>query len=115
LQFGRAWNIAGLIHAVEFMECAGTAGSDTLEVEYRIGPLDISDGDGKEVIAHFETDLVSGDEFATDVNGMQACPHPRSSAVCVSLLSVFSPASLECVMAHHQQQCKFVRVAEVWL
>jgi lysosomal alpha-mannosidase len=46
-------------------------GSDTLEIEYRIGAIDISDGKGKEVLSHFETDIRNGDEWASDVNGMQ--------------------------------------------
>jgi lysosomal alpha-mannosidase len=54
-------------------------GSDTLEVEYRVGPIDISDGKGKEVISHFATDIASGDVWSTDVNGMQIDQRKRNS------------------------------------
>ena len=46
-------------------------GSDTLEIEYRVGPIDVSDGIGKEVVSLFETDIESADMFSTDANGMQ--------------------------------------------
>jgi lysosomal alpha-mannosidase len=45
--------------------------SDTLEVEYRVGAIDISDGKGKEVLSRFDTDIKNGEEWGTDVNGMQ--------------------------------------------
>ena len=46
-------------------------GSDQLEVEYRIGPIDVqSDGVGKEVISRFDTDIESGDTWRADANGM---------------------------------------------
>lgn len=54
-------------------------GSDTLEVEYRIGPIDIRDGRGKEVISHFATDIANGDVWSTDVNGMQINQRKRNS------------------------------------
>lgn len=54
-------------------------GSDTLEVEYRIGPIDVSDGVGKEVISHFATDIDSGATFLTDVNGMQSNTRTRNA------------------------------------
>ena len=54
-------------------------GSDTLEVEYCVGPIDISDGKGKEVISHFATDLESGDVWKSDVNGMQIDERKRDT------------------------------------
>eukprot|EP01043_Picozoa_sp_COSAG02_P046663 COSAG02_NODE_4386_length_5421_cov_4.810973_6_plen_904_part_00 len=54
-------------------------GSDTLEIEYRLGPIDISDGKGKEVISHFDTDIVSGEVWSSDVNGMQIDQRKRDS------------------------------------
>lgn len=54
-------------------------GSDTLEVEYRIGPIDVTDGDGKEVISHFDTDVASDNKFETDVNGMQVNTRTRDT------------------------------------
>ena len=36
---------------------------------YSIGPVDVSDKLGKEVMVRFETDIVSDDGWATDANG----------------------------------------------
>ena len=46
------------------------ADSDVLELEYRVGPIDISDSIGKEVISRFDTDLESGDRWMSDANGL---------------------------------------------
>ena len=54
-------------------------GSDTLEIEYRLGPIDISDGKGKEIISHFDTDIASGDFWSSDVNGMQIDQRKRDT------------------------------------
>ena len=54
-------------------------GSDVLEIEYRLGPIDISDGKGKELISHFETDIESGDVWSSDVNGAQINARKRDS------------------------------------
>eukprot|EP00038_Savillea_parva_P019125 m.26584 g.26584 ORF g.26584 m.26584 type:complete len:1203 (-) comp4326_c0_seq1:85-3693(-) len=45
------------------------AGGGPLEIDYRLGPIDISDGYGHEVISRFTTNLASNDAFATDGNG----------------------------------------------
>ena len=54
-------------------------GSDTLEIEYRIGAIDISDDKGKEVISHFATDIKNADRWGTDVNGMQVDMRTRDT------------------------------------
>ncbi len=46
---------------------------------YRLGPLDISDGDGKEVVARFDTDLRSGAQWLTDSNGLQLVRRTRDA------------------------------------
>ena len=53
--------------------------SDVLEVEYRIGVIDTSDGVGHEVISRFTTDITSGDKFYTDGNGGEMVPRRKNS------------------------------------
>jgi lysosomal alpha-mannosidase len=44
-----------------------------------VGPIDISDGLGKEVISRFDTDVNSGDQWGTDVNGMLMAARMRNN------------------------------------
>eukprot|EP00937_MAST-01D_sp_MAST-1D-sp2_P005627 g5627.t1 len=58
---------------------AGAEGADTLEVVYRVGPVDVSDGQGKEIVARFDTDLRSGDAWASDSNGLELVRRRRDA------------------------------------
>jgi len=53
--------------------------ADILEVEYRVGPVDITDGLGKEVISRFDTDINSDDEWATDTNTLLMTARKRDN------------------------------------
>lgn len=46
--------------------------------DWLIGPIDVSDGYGKEVIFRFTTDLNSGDTFYTDSNGREMLKRIRN-------------------------------------
>jgi len=46
-------------------------GRDYAEFEYTIGPIDISDNLGKEIITRFSTDLETKNTFYTDANGRE--------------------------------------------
>ena len=56
---------------------ANAEGADALEVVYRVGPLDISDGLGKEVVSHFHTDIASNDTWYCDANGQDMIKRRR--------------------------------------
>jgi len=49
-----------------------------LELEYTLGPIDVKDGVGKEVITKFSTDLDSKDVFYTDANGREVLKRVRN-------------------------------------
>ena len=51
-----------------------------LEIEYRIGPLDISDGFGKKLYL-LHTDIKNGNEWSSDVNGMQINRRKRDTCL----------------------------------
>lgn len=42
-----------------------------IEIEYTLGPIDVSDFIGKEIVLKFKTDLKSDSEFFTDANGRE--------------------------------------------
>jgi hypothetical protein len=42
-----------------------------VEFEYTLGPIDVTDGIGKEVVTRFSSDLDSGKTFFTDANGRE--------------------------------------------
>ena len=50
-----------------------------IEFDWIIGPLDISDGVGKEVISKFTTSLATNGEFYTDSNGRELLKRTRNS------------------------------------
>ena len=52
--------------------------SKTLSFEWIVGPIDISDGIGKEVITRFTTDLSSNSTFYTDSNGREVLTRTRN-------------------------------------
>jgi len=47
------------------------AGSVGIEFEYTVGPIDISDGQGREVIIRFNSSIASNSTFYTDSNGRE--------------------------------------------
>lgn len=49
-----------------------------LEMEYTLGPIDVADDIGKEVITKFTTNLDSGDVFYTDANGREILKRVRN-------------------------------------
>jgi len=59
-----------------------------------IGPLDIADGVGKEVVSLLATDLASGDAWSSDANGQQVDLRPRNSWL-LGLEEVSSPELVE--------------------
>lgn len=42
-----------------------------IEFESHVGPIDVDNGKGKEIITRFETDIKNGDEFITDSQGQE--------------------------------------------
>ena len=52
-------------------------GSLDVEVEWLVGPIPISDGIGKEIIAKYSADVESNGEFYTDSNGRQMLKRKR--------------------------------------
>lgn len=42
-----------------------------VEIEYTIGPIDVSDNQGKEIITRFYSDIDNNQQFMTDANGRQ--------------------------------------------
>lgn len=46
--------------------------SEYMEVEWLVGPIDISDNVGKEFVVKYGTDIVANGEFYTDSNGRQS-------------------------------------------
>ena len=53
------------------------AGAPYLEIEYFVGPIDISDWVGKEVVSVFSSSLESGNVFYTDANGREVLKRVR--------------------------------------
>ena len=45
--------------------------AEYVEVEYTVGPIDVSDGIGKEIIVHYDTDIDTNGLFFTDSNGRE--------------------------------------------
>jgi len=56
-----------------------TAGSPTIEFEYTVGPIPIADGQGKEIISRFHTDIQSQSTWYTDSNGREWQQRVRNS------------------------------------
>ena len=54
---------------------------DFIHFDYRVGPIDIKDGVGKEVISRFTTDLNNNGTFYTDSNGRQLMKRVRNNWV----------------------------------
>lgn len=54
---------------------------DLIQFDYRVGPIDLSDKVGKEVISRFTTDLNNNGTFYTDSNGRQLMKRIRNNWV----------------------------------
>ena len=52
--------------------------SETLSFEWLVGPIDISDNIGKEIITRFSSDLLSNSTFYTDSNGREILERNRN-------------------------------------
>lgn len=52
---------------------------EAVEVEWTIGPIDIDEGLGKEVILRYDTDIQSQGKFSTDANGREMLERTRDS------------------------------------
>ena len=53
------------------------AGMSVPEIEYTIGPIDIADQDGKEVISVWQSDIASGDTWYSDANAREVIQRKR--------------------------------------
>ena len=54
-------------------------GARHLEAEWTVGPVPVDDGQGKEVVVEFATDLASGERFRTDANGRDLLLRTRNA------------------------------------
>lgn len=59
-------------HVIRLVE-----GLPFVEIEFTVGPINVSDGYGKEIVARFDSDLSSGDLFFTDGNGKEVVQRRR--------------------------------------
>ena len=55
------------------------AGADMLEIEYRLGPLNISDGIGKEIVATYSTNMSTNATWDVDGNGLRLYHRHRNA------------------------------------
>ena len=55
------------------------SGADMLEIEYRLGPLNISDGIGKEIVATYSTNMNTNATWAVDGNGLRLYHRHRNA------------------------------------
>ncbi|XP_033226476.1 lysosomal alpha-mannosidase-like [Belonocnema kinseyi] len=53
-------------------------GEERIEFSWLVGPIDINDGIGKEIITKYTTDLQSNGEFLTDSNGREMLKRKRN-------------------------------------
>jgi len=51
--------------------------ADTVEVEWTIGPIPVSDNIGKEIILRYDTDVLSQSKYYTDANGREVLERTR--------------------------------------
>jgi lysosomal alpha-mannosidase len=51
--------------------------AQTVEVEWTIGPIPVSDNIGKEIIIRYDTDLQSQGKYYTDANGREVLERAR--------------------------------------
>lgn len=49
----------------------GTFNQHVVEFEWLVGPIDVEDGNGKEIVSRFYSDIKSGQSFYTDANGRE--------------------------------------------
>ncbi len=49
----------------------------TVEVEWTVGPIPISDKNGKEIIIRYDTDIESASKYYTDANGREVLERIR--------------------------------------
>jgi lysosomal alpha-mannosidase len=50
---------------------------ETVEVEWTVGPIPVSDNIGKEIILRYDTDIQSQSKFYTDANGREVLERTR--------------------------------------
>ena len=53
--------------------------AESVEVEWTVGPIDINDGLGKEVILRYDTNIQSQGKFSTDANGREMLERTRNA------------------------------------
>lgn len=53
-------------------------GSETIEIEFTVGPINVADGNGREVIARYASDIQSKDLFWSDSNGREMMKRQRN-------------------------------------
>ncbi|XXQ32610.1 Alpha-mannosidase [Plasmodiophora brassicae] len=51
--------------------------AEHVEIEFTVGPIDVDDGLGREVVTRYSSDIASGDKFATDSNGREMMDRRR--------------------------------------
>ena len=51
--------------------------SDTVEVQWTVGPIPVDDNVGKEIILRYDTDIASQSKFYTDANGREVLERTR--------------------------------------
>jgi lysosomal alpha-mannosidase len=53
-------------------------GESNAEFEWQVGPIDVSDGTGREIVTRFDSDLMSNSLFYTDSNGREILQRKRN-------------------------------------
>lgn len=71
---GPVVNVSFSVYGYVSVETRLWAGAAAAELEWTIGPVDVSDGQGREVITRFETGLASNGLYETDSNCREMIP-----------------------------------------
>ena len=80
------------LHAAAYVtqETRLWARAESVEVEYTVGPVDVTDGQSREIIARYETGLNSSGAWRTDSNCREMIPRLRNARANFTLANVSS-------------------------